>query len=87
MSHLSPWKLSTLVLGGLLAAAVPYVSLPLASAEPQPAMRNALASLQAAKDSLQNASHDKGGHRAAALKLTEQAIDETKRGIEHDNQR
>jgi hypothetical protein len=45
----------------------------------------ALATLKAAKNQLENAQHDKGGHRVKALAATEQAIAETKAGIEYDN--
>jgi hypothetical protein len=48
---------------------------------PQPHMQNALASLQAAAGELQVALRDKGGHRAKALALTNQAITEVQAGI------
>ena len=47
-------------------------------AENQPHMRAALEHLQAAKSELEAAEHDKGGHRAKAQQLTQQAIDEVK---------
>ena len=48
---------------------------------PQPHMQNALASLQSAASELQAAIHDKGGHRAKALELTNRAITEVQAGI------
>ncbi len=48
---------------------------------PQPHMQNALASLQAAAGELRIAERDKGGHRARALNLTNQAITEVQAGI------
>jgi hypothetical protein len=48
---------------------------------PQPHMQNALADLKLAAGELQVALHDKGGHRAKALNLTNQAITETEAGI------
>ena len=48
---------------------------------PQPHMQNALASLQAAASELQLASHDKGGHRARALALTNDAITQVQAGM------
>jgi hypothetical protein len=48
----------------------------------QPHMQSALDSLMSAKDSLERADTDKGGHRVKALGLVNQAIDEVKRGIE-----
>jgi hypothetical protein len=47
----------------------------------QPHMQTALADLQAAKAELQQAAADKGGHRVNALRLTDQAIGETRAGI------
>ncbi len=49
--------------------------------ERQPNMEAALASLQAARASLDRAEHDKGGWRGAAIKATDAAIVETKRGM------
>jgi hypothetical protein len=53
--------------------------------EPQPAMREALEHLQQAEHNLQNASHDKGGHRAKAIQLIQQAKREVEAGIQYDN--
>ncbi len=50
----------------------------------QPNMQAALVSLQQARDSLQNATADKGGHRVRALKTINQAIAEVQAGIEFD---
>lgn len=47
----------------------------------QPNMRNALAALEDARRSLQNAGRNHGGHRARALELTSQAIGEVRAGI------
>jgi hypothetical protein len=44
-------------------------------------MESALSSLIAARDELAVAEHNKGGHRAEALRLTNAAIDETRAGI------
>ena len=48
----------------------------------QPHMQNALNALENAKDSLNKATADKGGHRAKALDLVRDAINEVKKGIE-----
>jgi hypothetical protein len=50
----------------------------------QPNMEAALVALQQARDSLQNATADKGGHRVRALRTINQAIAEVKTGIEYD---
>ena len=47
----------------------------------QPHMQNALDSLNTAKSELKVATHNKGGHRATALRLVNQAIGETEAGI------
>lgn len=65
------------VLGGVATHAL--------AAEPQPAMRNALKNLEQALTNLENAAHDKGGHRAKAEQLVKDAIAEVKAGIEFDN--
>lgn len=48
----------------------------------QPHMQNALTALENAKDSLEKATTDKGGHRVKALGFVKDAIDEVKKGIE-----
>lgn len=56
------------------------------AAEDQPHMRAALEALEQAKQHLQQAEHDKGGHRAKALQLTDQAINHVKEGMKYDRQ-
>ena len=51
----------------------------------QPHMQEALRHLQAAAEELQRAEHDKGGHRAKALELTQQAIQHVNEGIRYDD--
>ena len=53
-----------------------------AGAPDQPHMQNALSSLESAKDDLNRATADKGGHRAKALDYVKDAINEVKKGIE-----
>ena len=50
----------------------------------QPNMQAALASLVQARESLQKATHDKGGHRARAIKIIDAAIVEVQGGINYD---
>ncbi len=64
-------------LGGLVAG--------LANAEPQPHMKAALGHLRAAKRSLDEATPDKGGHRAKAIELVDAAIRQVEEGIAYDN--
>ncbi len=56
-----------------------------AFAERQPRMRAALELLKKAEYQLEHASHDKGGHRVAALKHTREAIRHIRKGIRFDN--
>lgn len=53
-----------------------------AGAPDQPHMQSALNSLESAKDDLNRATADKGGHRAKALDYVKDAISEVKKGIE-----
>lgn len=50
--------------------------------ERQPHMQAALHHLEQAAHELQVAEHDKGGHRAKALELTNQAMAHVREGIE-----
>lgn len=60
------------------AAAVPAATQPAATPaavpEPHPEIRDAIASLRRAKDHLEHAAHDFGGHRVEAIKATDEAI-------------
>ena len=87
MNKTNPWKASTVVLAGALAfvLASPDGGINEATAEKQPRMRAALHNLKQAENQLSKASHDKGGHRVAALAATRAAIAQVKEGIKHDN--
>jgi hypothetical protein len=63
-----------LLMAGMMAVAAPD----------QPFMRAARTDLQTAKNQLQQAMHDKGGHRAKALSLVNQAIAQVNQGIAFD---
>lgn len=52
------------------------------SSADQPNMQAALDNLDAARTDLDRATHNKGGHRAEALRLVNLAIAEVKAGIE-----
>jgi hypothetical protein len=53
-----------------------------AAAPDQPHMQTALTALQSAKNNLERATTDKGGHRAKALEFVNSAIDEVNLGIQ-----
>ena len=50
----------------------------------QPHMQTALTHLRAARHSLEQATADKGGHRARALELVDEAIDQVQKGMTFD---
>lgn len=54
--------------------------------EDQPHMQAALEALRQAKAHLEQAAHDKGGHREAAIKALNDAIKHTEEGIRYANQ-
>ncbi len=72
-------RLFVLVLGVALAA---FYAGTLTVRAAQPHMRAALQHLEAAKAELEKAEADKGGHREAALKATNEAIGHVKEGME-----
>ncbi|HTE49303.1 MAG TPA: hypothetical protein VK698_00410 [Kofleriaceae bacterium] len=84
---MNPWKLTSLVLALVVLFFVGLRVVDDASAGPeaQPNMRTALGYLRQAKNSLQRAVPDKGGHRVKAVELTNAAIDEVQRGMRFDN--
>jgi hypothetical protein len=89
MNHwqINHWKVSTLALVGLFTVVVGVGQLRPASAEPQPRMESALRHLREAREELQSASADKGGHREHALDFTTRAIRQVEEGIAFDNRR
>ena len=66
---------------GLLAA---MSSVAMADPADQPHMDKALTALREAREQLQKATHDKGGHRVKAIQAINAAIDEVQQGIEFD---
>lgn len=50
----------------------------------QPRMQAALEHLRQAKEELEHADRDKGGHRERALRLTNDAIREVEKGVHFD---
>ena len=82
------WKPLALVSMSSLVVMVGYQaahaspSNPAPSVSAQPHMEAAMAALKTARHELDSAEHNKGGWRDAAVKDTEAAIADTKRGIE-----
>jgi len=81
----NPWKLTSIALATLLAASIGSGAINRAFAEPQPKMKDALESLKSARDALEAATPDKGGHRKKAIELTRSAITQVEEGIKFDN--
>lgn len=54
------------------------------AAEPHPEIREAIASLRHAREHLQHAKHDFGGHREEALRATDEAIHQLEVCLEYD---
>jgi len=76
------------LIAALLAVALGASSATFAAPPPpeaQPEMTSALEHLREAKRALESASHDKGGHRAKAISLVNQAIAQVEAGIRYDN--
>ncbi len=55
-----------------------------APAEPHPQIREALAALRRAKQHMEHAAHDFGGHRVEALAATEKAIEQLEICLKYD---
>jgi hypothetical protein len=72
--------LNTVVPAALVGFAFPRR----ANAADQPHMQAALDALRIAKRELEQATTDKGGHRARAIGHVNQAIEQVERGIEFD---
>ena len=63
------------------AAALTAVSLQLPAQADQKNMRDALRDLNNARESLEDAKHNKGGHRVKAIEFIDKAIREVEKGI------
>lgn len=72
-------KLASLVAAFVLGSALTAAAV---RAAPQPHLKSALQQLQSAREELQEAKHDKGGHRVKAVELVNGAIAEVKKGLD-----
>lgn len=71
------------------AAAVPTASPqpatpPAATPEPHPEIREAIGSLRRAKDHLEHAAHDFGGHRVEAIKAIDESLRQLQECLKYD---
>ncbi|MGH7838172.1 MAG: hypothetical protein ACREQC_10190 [Candidatus Binataceae bacterium] len=60
------------------------VTTPPAAEEAHPEIRNAIQSLRMARNHLQHASHDFGGHRVDAIKAIDEAIEQLQTCLKYD---
>ncbi|HKV06366.1 MAG TPA: hypothetical protein VJO53_14820 [Candidatus Acidoferrales bacterium] len=92
------WFLGTIKVGVLILALSFAVSAPAAppapkpqpgaaaaaAPEPHPEIRQAIASLRRAKDHLNHAAHDFGGHRVDAIRAIDAAIEQLQTCLQYD---
>lgn len=81
MRNIAKFFAMTVILG-LLSVPISTAAATHADDEDQPHMQAALEALQQAKHHLEEAKHDKGGHRTAAIKSVDAAIRHVKAGME-----
>jgi len=68
----------------LPAAAAQPAPAAAAAAEPHPEIREALGALRRAKEHMEHAAHDFGGHRVEAIEATNQAIRQLELCLKYD---
>ena len=66
------------------AHALPATPVGATPEEPHPQIREALAALRHAKEHMEHAAHDFGGHRVEALKATDEAIRQLEICLKYD---
>ena len=54
------------------------------AAEPHPEIRDAIASLRRAKEHMEHAAHDFGGHRVEAIRATDAALHQLQECLKYD---
>lgn len=66
------------------AAPAPKSPQPAAAPEPHPEIREAIAALRRARDHMDHAAHDFGGHRVDAIRATDEAIRQLQDCLKYD---
>ena len=74
---------NALIVGGFVTSMGLGAAIGVAVAD-QPLMHDALTNLRQARNNLEHATADKGGHRVTAIRLVDQAITEVQAGIDYD---
>lgn len=68
------------------ANALPATPAAATPAEPHPEIREAIAALRRAKEHMEHAAHDFGGHRVEALKATDEALRQLEECLRYDKE-
>jgi hypothetical protein len=74
---------STLTAAGAAGLAL-VAGISSAHAEPHPAIRGAIDSLERARNDLQHAAHDFGGHRVEAIGAIDRALEQLRLALKYD---
>jgi hypothetical protein len=77
-------RLTSLFIALVLMLGLTLSSATSASPERHPAIRKAIVALEAAKNDLQHAAHDFGGHRVEAIEAINHAMDQLHKALEYD---
>ncbi len=75
---------SLTILAVMLALTFPAMAPASAAPERHPEIREALGALHRAKDHLEHAAHDFGGHRVEAIRATDEAIRQLQACLDYD---
>ena len=81
-THATPKKTNSPAIPA--ASALPATPAAATPAEPHPQIREALGALRRAKEHMEHAAHDFGGHRVEALKATDEAIKQLEICLKYD---
>jgi len=81
-THAAPNKTNTPATPA--ASALPATPAAATPAEPHPQIREALAALRRAKEHMEHAAHDFGGHRVEAIEATNKAIEQLEICLKYD---
>jgi len=81
-THAAPNKANTPATPA--ASALPATPAAATPAEPHPQIREALAALRRAKEHMEHAAHDFGGHRVEAIEATNKAIEQLEICLKYD---
>ena len=78
-------KMTSMLMGAMLMLAVTLsAATPAAAPERHPNIRRAIGALENAKNDLEHADHDFGGHRAEAIEAVNHAIEQLRVAVKYD---